>query len=109
MATDNMVSIDVIRAGLKKAREGIKQQKGLMKSSVGYLDMVTTYVDRIATAKDEGKWVASHGTQQPLEILEAMDVRGVFNEFWGVVSNIVNMDSVHEALSVSASTGTSFM
>jgi len=23
--------------------------------------------------------VASHGTQQPLEILEAMDVRGVFN------------------------------
>jgi len=25
--------------------------------------------------------VATHGTQQPLEILEAMDVRGVFNEF----------------------------
>jgi len=45
-----------------------------MRSIAGYLDMVSTYVDRIATAKDDGKWVATHGTQQPLEILEAMDV-----------------------------------
>ena len=77
-----------------------------MKSTYGYLDVVSTYVERIAYAKDEGKWVASHGTQQPLEILEAMDVRGVFNEFWGVVSDIVRLESVPEALSVSASTGT---
>src|SRR5579862_1436619 len=106
MSTDKMVSLEEIRVGLKKAKEAIKKQPGLMKSSVGYLDMVITYVERIATAKDQGKWVATHGTQQPLEIYEAMDVRGVFNEFWGVVSNIVKMESVPAALSVSASTGT---
>jgi benzoyl-CoA reductase/2-hydroxyglutaryl-CoA dehydratase subunit BcrC/BadD/HgdB len=106
MSNDKMLSIEEILEGLKKAKEGIKKQPGLMKSIVGYLDVVSTYVERIANAKDEGKWVASHGTQQPLEILEAMDVRGVFNEFWGVVSDIVNLDSVPEALSVSASTGT---
>jgi hypothetical protein len=106
MTNDKMISIEEIVAGLKKAKAAIKKQPGLMKSSVGYLDMVSTYVDRIATAKEKGKWVASHGTQQPLEILEAMDVMGVFNEFWGVVSNIVRLESVPEALSVSASTGT---
>jgi benzoyl-CoA reductase/2-hydroxyglutaryl-CoA dehydratase subunit BcrC/BadD/HgdB len=106
VSTDKMVSIDEILAGLNKAKEAVKKQPGLMKSSLGYLDVVSTYVERIATAKDEGKWVASHGTQQPLEILEAMDVRGIFNEFWGVVSDIVRLDSVPEALSVSASTGT---
>jgi len=106
MSDTKMVSLDEIRAGLKKATEAVKKAPGLMRSSVGYLDMVSTYVERIATAKEEGKWVASHGTQQPLEILEAMDVRGIFNEFWGVVSNIVNMDSVPAALSHSASTGT---
>jgi hypothetical protein len=63
MNADKMVSLDEIRAGLKKAKEAIKKQPGLMKSSVGYLDMVITYVERIATAKDEGKWVASYGTQ----------------------------------------------
>jgi hypothetical protein len=97
MSNDKLVSIEDIVAGLRKAKEGIKKQPGLMKSTFGYLDVVSTYVERIATAKDDGKWVASHGTQQPLEILEAMDVRGIFNEFWGVVSDIV---------SVSASTGT---
>jgi len=102
----NMVGLEEIRAGLKKATEMVKQAPGLMKSTVGYMDMVTTYVERIATAHDEGKWVASHGTQQPLEILEAMDVRGLFNEFWGVVLNLTNIDSVPEALSVSASTST---
>jgi benzoyl-CoA reductase/2-hydroxyglutaryl-CoA dehydratase subunit BcrC/BadD/HgdB len=106
MSTDKMISIEEIMEGLKKAKEGVKKQPGLMKSTYGYLDVVSTYVERIAYAKDEGKWVASHGTQQPLEILEAMDVRGVFNEFWGVVSDIVRLESVPEALSVSASTGT---
>jgi benzoyl-CoA reductase/2-hydroxyglutaryl-CoA dehydratase subunit BcrC/BadD/HgdB len=106
MSNDKMISIEEILEGLKKAKEGVKKQPGLMKSTHGYLDVVSTYVERIAYAKDEGKWVASHGTQQPLEILEAMDVRGVFNEFWGVVSDIVRLESVPEALSVSASTGT---
>jgi benzoyl-CoA reductase/2-hydroxyglutaryl-CoA dehydratase subunit BcrC/BadD/HgdB len=106
MSNDKMLSIAEIIGALKKAKEGVKKQPGLMKSTYGYLDVVSTYVERIAYAKDEGKWVASHGTQQPLEILEAMDVRGVFNEFWGVVSDIVRLESVPEALSVSASTGT---
>jgi benzoyl-CoA reductase/2-hydroxyglutaryl-CoA dehydratase subunit BcrC/BadD/HgdB len=106
MSNDKMLSIEEIIGALKKAKEGVKKQPGLMKSTFGYLDVVSTYVERIANAKDEGKWVASHGTQQPLEILEAMDVRGVFNEFWGVVSDIVRLESVPEALSVSASTGT---
>jgi benzoyl-CoA reductase subunit B len=106
MSNDKLVSIEDIIAGLKKATEAVKKQPGLMKSTLGYLDVVSTYVERAATAKDEGKWVASHGTQQPLEILEAMDVRGIFNEFWGVVSDIVRLESVPEALSVSASTGT---
>jgi benzoyl-CoA reductase/2-hydroxyglutaryl-CoA dehydratase subunit BcrC/BadD/HgdB len=101
-----MLSIEDIIEALKKAKEGVKKQPGLMKSTFGYLDVVSTYVERIATAKENGKWVASHGTQQPLEILEAMDVRGVFNEFWGVVSDIVRLESVPEALSVSVSTGT---
>jgi benzoyl-CoA reductase subunit B len=106
MSNDKMLSIEEIIGALKKAKAGVKKQPGLMKSTYGYLDVVSTYVERIAYAKDEGKWVASHGTQQPLEILEAMDVRGVFNEFWGVVSDIVRLESVPEALSVSASTGT---
>jgi benzoyl-CoA reductase/2-hydroxyglutaryl-CoA dehydratase subunit BcrC/BadD/HgdB len=106
MNNDTMLSIEEILGGLKKAAEAVKTQPGLMKSVGGYLDVVSTYVERIATAKDDGKWVASHGTQQPLEILEAMDVRGIFNEFWGVVSDIVRLESVPEALSVSASTGT---
>jgi benzoyl-CoA reductase/2-hydroxyglutaryl-CoA dehydratase subunit BcrC/BadD/HgdB len=106
MSKDKMLSIEDIIEALKKAKEGVKKQPGLMKSTFGYLDVVSTYVERIATAKKDGKWVASHGTQQPLEILEAMDVRGVFNEFWGVVSDIVRLESVPEAMSVSASTGT---
>ena len=54
----------------------------------------------------KGKFVATHGTQQPIEIYEAMDVVGVFNEFWGVISDVVKLESVPEALSISASTGT---
>jgi len=34
-----------------------------MKSTAGYMELVHKYVDRIATAKDEGKWVATLGTQ----------------------------------------------
>lgn len=102
----NMVGLEEIRAGLKKAAEGVKKAPGLMRSSVGYIDLVSTYVERIATAHDEGKWVAAHGTQQPLEIFEAMDVRGVFNEFWAVALILTNIDSIPEALAVSASTGT---
>jgi hypothetical protein len=106
MRPDKMVSLEEIGAGLKKAKDAIKKQPGLMKSSVGYLDVVITYVERIATAKEQGRWVATHGTQQSLKIYEAMDVGGVFNEFWGVVSNIGNMDSVPGSLSVSGSIGT---
>ena len=54
-----------------------------MKSTPGFFQMVSIYVERIASAKDDGFWVATHGTQQPLEILEAMNIRGCFNEFWG--------------------------
>src|ERR1700757_408186 len=77
-----------------------------MKSSVGYMELIHKYVERIATAKEKGKWVAAHGTQQPLEIYEAMDVVGIFNEFWGVISDVVKLESVPEALSISASTDT---
>jgi benzoyl-CoA reductase/2-hydroxyglutaryl-CoA dehydratase subunit BcrC/BadD/HgdB len=91
---------------LAMAKEGVKKQPGLMRSSEGYLDMVYTYVERILTARENGKWVAAHGTQQPLEILEAMDVMGLFNEFWGGVGDIIRLESVPEALAVSASTGT---
>jgi len=106
MSNDKILSVEDIRGTLKKMKEGVKKQPGLMKSTYRYLDAVSGYVERIANAKDEGKWVASHGTQQPLEILEAMDVRGVFNEFWGVVSDIARLESVPEAMSVSASLGT---
>jgi benzoyl-CoA reductase/2-hydroxyglutaryl-CoA dehydratase subunit BcrC/BadD/HgdB len=51
--------------------------------------------------------VATHGTQQPLEILEAMDVRGCFIEFWGAIADLTGkLESAPEALSISASTGT---
>ena len=66
MSNDKMLSIEEIIGALKKAKEGVKKQPGLMKSTYGYLDVVSTYVERIAYAKDEGKWVASHGTQHPL-------------------------------------------
>jgi benzoyl-CoA reductase/2-hydroxyglutaryl-CoA dehydratase subunit BcrC/BadD/HgdB len=106
MSTDNLLTIQDFQEGLKKAKEGIKKQPGLMKSSAGFFDMLSTYVDRIANAHDEGKLVATHGTQQPLEILEAMDIRGVFNEFWGGVGDMIRLESVPQALAVSASTGT---
>ncbi len=107
MNTDNLITVEELAGRLKMAAEGVKQKSGLMKSTVGYMEMVHKYVDRIVTAKEQGRLVATHGTQQPLEIFEAMDVVGVFNEFWGVISDLVGMpESVPEALSIAASTGT---
>ena len=63
-------------------------------------------MDNIVTAKDKGKWVIAHGTQQPLEIFEAMDCVSLFIEFWGVISDVVKLESVPEALSISTSIGT---
>ena len=88
------------------AAEAMKKKPGVMKSTVGYMELLNKYVERIVTAKEQGKFVATHGTQQPLEIYEAMDVVGVFNEFWGVISDVVKVESVPEALSISLSTGT---
>jgi benzoyl-CoA reductase/2-hydroxyglutaryl-CoA dehydratase subunit BcrC/BadD/HgdB len=106
MSNEKLIGAEELAQRIKGAVEGVKKKPGLMKSTAASMELVHKYVERIVTAKDEGKWVATHGTQQPLEIYEAMGVRGLFIEFWGVVSNLVNMDSVPEALSVSASTGT---
>ena len=106
MNTDNLITPDGLAASLKMAAAGAKKKPGLMKSTVGYMELVHKYVERIVTAKEKGKFVVTHGTQQPLEIYEAMDVVGLFNEFWGVVSDLVKAESVPEALSISLSTGT---
>jgi benzoyl-CoA reductase/2-hydroxyglutaryl-CoA dehydratase subunit BcrC/BadD/HgdB len=101
-----MVTADEVAQFLGMAKTHFENAPGMMKSAVGYMEMVQKYVDRIRTAKDEGKFVATHGTQQPLEIYEAMDVVGVFNEAWGVLSTKVNQNTISEAMSVSSSTGT---
>jgi len=106
MNTDKLIAAEELAKQIKMAAEGIKKKPGLMKSTAGYMELVHKYVDRIVTAKEKGKWVATHGTQQPLEIYEAMDVVGLFIEFWGVISDVVKLESVPEALSISASTGT---
>ena len=106
MSNDKLIGAEELAKRIKMAVEGVKKKPGLMKSTAGYMELVHTYVNRIVTAKDEGKWVATHGTQQPLEIYEAMDVRGLFIEFWGVISDVVKLESVPEALNISASTGT---
>ena len=105
MNTDNLITPEALAHSLKMAA-GIKKKPGLMKSTVGYMELLNKYVERIVTAKEKGKFVVTHGTQQPLEIYEAMDVVGVFNEFWGVISDVVKIESVPEALSISLSTGT---
>jgi hypothetical protein len=76
MSTDSLITAEELAGRLKMAAEGIKKKPGLMKSTVGSMELVRKYVERIVTAKDKGKWVATHGTQQPLEIYEAMDVVG---------------------------------
>ena len=74
------------------AAEAMKKKPGLMKSTAGYMELIHKYVEKIATAKEKGKWVVTHGTQQPLEIYEAMDCVGLFNEFWGVISDVVKVE-----------------
>jgi benzoyl-CoA reductase/2-hydroxyglutaryl-CoA dehydratase subunit BcrC/BadD/HgdB len=104
--SDKLITAEELEARLKMAIEGVKQQPGLMKSTVSNVSLVHKYVERIVTAHDQGKFVAAHGTQQPTEIFEAMDIVGIFNEFWGVISDVVKLESVPEALSISASIGT---
>jgi benzoyl-CoA reductase/2-hydroxyglutaryl-CoA dehydratase subunit BcrC/BadD/HgdB len=106
MNNEKLIGAEELAQRIKGAVEGVKKKPGLMKSTAASMELVHKYVERIVTAKDEGKWVATHGTQQPLEIYEAMDVRGLFIEFWGVISDVVKLESVPEALSISASTGT---
>ncbi len=106
MNTTDLITAEVLAGRLKMAAEGIKQKPGLMKSAIGYMELVYKYVERIVTAKEKGKYVVTHGTQQPLEIYEAMDIVCLFNEFWGVISDVVNTDSVPAAMNISASTGT---
>jgi benzoyl-CoA reductase/2-hydroxyglutaryl-CoA dehydratase subunit BcrC/BadD/HgdB len=106
MNLDNLITPEALAASLKMAAEGMRKKPGVMRSTAGYMELLNVYVDRIVTAKDRGKFVVTHGTQQPLEIYEAMDVVGIFNEFWGVISDVVKLESVPEALSISLSTGT---
>lgn len=106
MSKDNLATIDDVVKSLAMAKSGLEKAPGMMKSASGYMELVQQYVERIQTAHDKGKFVAAHGTQQPLEIFEAMDVIGVFNEFWGVISTRVNPDTISEAMSVSSATGT---
>ncbi len=106
MNTDNLITPEDLAARLKMAAEKMRKTPGIMKSTAGYMELLNIYVERIITAKDRGKFVVTHGTQQPLEIYEAMDVVGLFNEFWGVISDVVKLESVPEALGISLSTGT---
>jgi benzoyl-CoA reductase/2-hydroxyglutaryl-CoA dehydratase subunit BcrC/BadD/HgdB len=106
VSSDNLITAEQLAPAIKGAAEAMRNKPGVMKSTAGYMDLVYKYVNRIVTAHDEGKWVTTHGTQQPLEIFEAMDVRGVFIEFWGVITDVVNLNAVPEALSISTSTGT---
>jgi benzoyl-CoA reductase/2-hydroxyglutaryl-CoA dehydratase subunit BcrC/BadD/HgdB len=104
---DKLITIEELMGRLKMAAEGAKKNPNLMKSTSGFFKMISTYVERIATAHDDGYWVASHGTQQPLEIYEAMNIRGLFNEFWGGISDLSGkLESVPAALAVSSSIGT---
>jgi hypothetical protein len=80
MNTDNLITPEGLATSPKMASEGMKNKPGVMKSSEGYMELLNTYIERIATTKDKGKFVVTHGTQQPLEIYEAMDVVGVFKE-----------------------------
>ena len=106
MNTDNLVTAEQLAGALKMAAEGMKKKPGLMKSAVPHMELIYKYVDNIVTAKENGKWVIAHGTQQPLEIYEAMDCVSLFIEFWGVIADVVNIESVPEALSISNSIGT---
>jgi benzoyl-CoA reductase/2-hydroxyglutaryl-CoA dehydratase subunit BcrC/BadD/HgdB len=107
MKNDKLITIEELMERLKMAKAAAEKNPALMKSTPGFFQMISTYVERIASAKDDGFWVATHGTQQPLEIYEAMDIRGLFNEFWGGISDLSGkLESVPAALSVSTSIGT---
>ena len=106
MNKERLITAEELAIKLKMAAEGIRKKPGLMKSAGLYMDLIHKYVERIVTARDNGKWVIAHGTQQPLEIFEAMDCVSLFNEFWGVISDVVKIESVPEALSISNSIGT---
>ena len=70
MNPDNLITPESLAASLKRAAEGMNKKPGIMKSTVGYMELLNTYIERIATAKEKGKFVVTHGTQQPLEIYE---------------------------------------
>jgi benzoyl-CoA reductase/2-hydroxyglutaryl-CoA dehydratase subunit BcrC/BadD/HgdB len=107
MKNDKLITIEELIERLKMAKAAAEKNPALMKSTPGFFQMISTYVERIASAKDDGFWVATHGTQQPLEIYEAMDIRGLFNEFWGGISDLSGkLESVPAALSISTSIGT---
>jgi benzoyl-CoA reductase/2-hydroxyglutaryl-CoA dehydratase subunit BcrC/BadD/HgdB len=107
MKNDKVITIEELMERLKMAKAAAEKNPALMKSTPGFFQMISTYVERIASAKDDGFWVATHGTQQPLEIYEAMDIRGLFNEFWGGISDLSGkLESVPAALSISTSIGT---
>jgi benzoyl-CoA reductase/2-hydroxyglutaryl-CoA dehydratase subunit BcrC/BadD/HgdB len=107
MKNDKLITIEELMERLKMAKAAAEKNPALMKSTPGFFQMISTYVERIASAKDDGFWVATHGTQQPLEIYEAMDIRGLFNEFWGGISDLSGkLESVPAALSISTSIGT---
>ena len=106
MNTEKLVTAEQLAGALKMAVEGMKNKPGLMKSAVPHMELIHKYVENIVTAKEKGKWVIAHGTQQPLEIYEAMDCVSLFIEFWGVIADVVKIESVPEALSISNSIGT---
>jgi hypothetical protein len=81
MSTDKLIAADELSKKIKMAAEGMKKKPGVMKSTAGYMELVHKYADRIVTAKEKGKWV-------------------------GVIADVVNLESVPEALSISSSTGT---
>ena len=65
MSTDNLVTAEQLAGALKMAVEGMKKKPGLMKFAIPHMQLIHKYVENIATAKEKGKWVIAHGTQQP--------------------------------------------
>ena len=90
MSTDNLITVEELAGRSRWPPKAIKKKPGLMKSTVGYMEMVHKYVERIVTAKTR-QIGGDPRHPQPLEIDEAMDVVGVFNDFWGVISDLVGM------------------
>ena len=108
MNTDNLITPG--RPGwqrLKMAAEGMKKKPGVMKSTVGYMELLNKYVERIVTAKE---------TRQIRGRPTAPSSRSRSTRRWtswasstssGASSpDVVKVESVPEALSISLSTGT---